>query len=244
MTRTATLRDLALARRLPDHQMMDRETLGWIEMNAPRTPTLPASCHPQQLPLLIPDTDWFTAPALADGAHGVRHNARVSLLAAVLAAEHRLGPEDTDALRVAGAVHDCRRADDRHDPGHGRRAADWLLQATAAVTEGLGVALPETAVRRAAVAIALHDVPYGDFTPAQARAYRHAAVVVDLLKAADCLDRYRLPLRRWWPDTSHLRATVRPWCHGLAAQLVIRSETARLDGATHAAALHHATNPR
>jgi hypothetical protein len=32
--RTPTLREPARDRRLPDHQMMDRETLGWIEMNS------------------------------------------------------------------------------------------------------------------------------------------------------------------------------------------------------------------
>ncbi|MER6171831.1 hypothetical protein, partial [Streptosporangium sp. NPDC001681] len=63
---------------------------------------------------------------------------------------------------------------------------------------------------------------------------------VDLLKAADCLDRYRLPLTHWWPDPSYLRITVPSWLHAVAFDLVVRSEQARFDGATHHDALTHA----
>ncbi|MGW2199115.1 hypothetical protein ACWCSH_43130, partial [Streptosporangium sp. NPDC001682] len=67
-----------------------------------------------------------------------------------------------------------------------------------------------------------------------------ARLPVDLLKAADCLDRYRLPLTHWWPDPSYLRITVPSWLHAVAFDLVVRSEQARFDGATHHDALTHA----
>jgi len=88
-----------------------------------------------------------------------------------------------------------------------------------AVTTMLGRELPPDLSQQAASAIGLHD----------------------------CLDRYRLPLARWWPDPSHLRIVIPAWLHPVAFDLVVRSEQARLDGATNHGALIHASqhlNPR
>lgn len=101
----------------------------------------------------------------------------------------------------------------------------------------LGRELPPDLSKQVAAAIGLHDVPYSDFTPEQNRAYQRAPHLIDLLKAADCLDRYRLPLTRWWPDPSHLRIVIPAWLHPVAFDLVIRSEQARLNGATNHGAL-------
>jgi len=116
-----------------------------------------------------------------------------------------------------------------------------------AVTTMLGRELPPDLSQQAASAIGLHDVPYADFTPQQNFAYLRAPHLIDLLKTADCLDRYRLPLARWWPDPSHLRIVIPAWLHPVAFDLVVRSEQARLDGATNHGALIHASqhlNPR
>ncbi|WP_424707630.1 hypothetical protein [Kitasatospora acidiphila] len=218
---------------------MDQDTLTWIASNRPEVsdaaPTLP---HPPLI--LVPDVTWFAEPRLIDSIHGIRHNARVSLLAGLLAQVHRLDRDHTVALCTAAAVHDCRRRDDRDDPGHGQRAATWLLQNRDAVIATLGLELPPALVDRAAMAVHLHDIPYTRFSPEQNLAYRRAPHLTDLLKAADCLDRYRLPLPRWWPDPSHLRVTVPAWLHTISFDLVIRSEQARLDGATNHGALIHA----
>ncbi|MEV7189788.1 hypothetical protein [Kitasatospora sp. NPDC093102] len=234
------LHELAARGRLPDHQLMDRVTLHWVARNRPDTASGPAALTPQSA-VLVPSEDWFADPALTDTLHGVRHNARVALLATVLAAEYQLDADQSRALTVAAAVHDCRRHNDRADPGHGRRAATWLDQHHHQVTATLGIPdLPEHLLRQAATAIALHDVPYGTDTRHD-HAYRHARQLTDLLKAADALDRYRLPATRWWPDPAHLRVPLTTALHSLAFDLMLRSEHARLDGATHHEALHHAT---
>ncbi|MER7728571.1 hypothetical protein [Streptomyces sp. NPDC096323] len=224
------LHELAAQRRLPAHQPMDQVTLGWIRDNRPAnfdaTPTLPRAGH-----MLVPDKAWFATEPQATGVHGVRHNARVSLLAVLIAQEHGLGADDVAALCAAGAVHDCRRRDDRTDQGHGQRAAAWLLGHATHVTRALGRDLPTPALHRAAQAIALHDVPHDQFTADQERAYQQAPHLPDVLKAADCLDRYRLPLHRWWPQTAQLRITVPGWLPPAAFALVVRSEQAALDGA-------------
>ncbi|MER8090718.1 hypothetical protein ACFVZR_37005 [Streptomyces sp. NPDC058316] len=231
----ACLRELAQERRLPAHQPMDQVTLQWIASNRPANfdaaPSLPRPGL-----MLAPAESWFATERLADSIHGIRHNARVSLFAALLAEEYGLDGDDSAAVCAAGAVHDCRRRDDRADPGHGRRAASWFRRHTTTVTGALGREVTEAALHRAAAAIAVHDVPYDRFTMRQERAYRDAPHLVDVLKAADCLDRYRLPLQRWWPDTTRLRIPVPDWLPPAAFALVVHSEQASLDGATH----HHA----
>lgn len=232
----ASLRELARQRQLPAHQPMDHVTLQWIAGNRPANfdaaPSLPRPGR-----LLVPAPLWFAAAPLAETNHGIRHNARVSLLAVLLAEEHGLDGQDAAAVCAAAAVHDCRRRDDRADPGHGRRAASWFLQHTDTLTAALGRRLPAAVLRRAATAIALHDVPYDRFTGLQQRSYRASPRLVDVLKAADCLDRYRLPLKRWWPDTARLRIPVPDWLPPAAFALVVRSERARLDGAASADAI-------
>lgn len=225
------LRELARLKRLPPHQAMDQPTLTWIAENRPTEAVRTVAVADQPM-LLMPEATWFTSGLAATGIHGIRHNARVCLLAGLLAQHHRLNPDQTAALCLAAAVHDCRRRNDRDDPGHGRRAAAWLSRRHPAVTATFGLDLPEESVAAARTVISLHDVSYPAFSRAQNAAYRQAARLTDLLKAADCLDRYRLPLPRWWPDTAYLRVTVPGWLHGVAADLMLHSEQASLDGAT------------
>ncbi|WP_031519173.1 hypothetical protein [Streptomyces sp. NRRL F-5123] len=231
-----SLHALALERRLPAHQPMDQVTLRWIEDNRPANFDAAPSI-PRPGLLLVPDRHWFAVPAVADSNHGIRHNGRVSLLAVLLAQEQGLDSDAVAAACIAGAVHDCRRHDDRADHGHGQRAARWLGDHAAAVTRALGHELPEAMLQRAADAVAVHDVPYEQFTPSRERGYQADPFLVDVLKAADCLDRYRLPLQRWWPDLTQLRITVPGWLPPAAFALVVRSEQAVHDGSTPAGAV-------
>lgn len=235
----ATLRELAKQRRLPAHQVMDQGTLDWIAANPP--PSLAAPSLPRPAVMLLPEVDWFADPRLADSIHGVRHNARVSWLATVLAMDQGLDGDDAAALCMAAQVHDCRRLDDRDDGGHGQRAALWLLRNPDVATSAPGRDLPSGTLHRAAAAVALHDVSHEVFTQAQHRTYRQFPHVIDLLKAADCLDRYRLPLRHWWPDLTRLRIPVPAWLPPVAHRLVVLSEQAALDGESHQEALQHAS---
>lgn len=229
------LRMLAEAGRLPDQQYMDRTTLAWIAGNRPTGPGVRATMPHQPL-LLIPEGAWFARREAIDSIHGIRHGARVALFVQLLAHDRGVDPGRSQTLAVAAACHDCRRHHDRDDPGHGRRAAQWLAENTATVAAALGaVPRPE-----AITAVALHDVAHHDFADDQASAYRQHQDAVDLLKAADALDRYRLPLARWWPDPSRIRLSVPAWLHPLAHDLVVHSEQARLDGATDTQALEHA----
>ncbi|MFJ6380091.1 hypothetical protein ACIQI7_08835 [Kitasatospora sp. NPDC092039] len=235
------LHELADQRRLPDHQVMDRATLEWIASHRPPIASGPASALPPGLHVVVPAEDWFADPTLADGLHGMRHNARVSVLAQVLAARHHVDAEATLALAVAAAVHDCRRLDDRTDAGHGERAARWLSEQHGAVTTFFRLPdLTGQLLAAATTAIALHDLPASATPPHRRCADPRARTVADLLAAADALDRYRLPALRWWPDPARVRTPLPKAAHALAFRLVLDSEHARLDGASHSDALHHA----
>lgn len=225
------LHESAAAGRLPDHQVMDRPTLAWIAGQRPGGPgARPRLPHPATP--LVPDPSWFARPETATSLHGVLHGARVAVLVQFLAVG--LGPDRVLALAAAAACHDCRRHNDRTDPGHGQRAAHWLTRNSADVASAFGhTPSPETIT-----AVVLHDVPHHAFTPKQHTAYHRHRTAVDLLKAADALDRYRLPATRWWPDLHLLRLQVPAWAPLLAHDLVIRTEHARLDGASDTHALH------
>ncbi|MEV6404126.1 hypothetical protein AB0M58_14425 [Streptomyces bobili] len=235
-----SLRELAAADALPDHQRMDAPTLDWIACNPPP----PASDTPDfaadDVPVLAPDPAWFTSQDQAQGLHGISHGARTCVLAFLLARTHEFDAPHTAALCTAAAVHDCRRHDDRTDPEHGRRAADWFTDNAENVLAALGQDVPPALRDEAASAIAVHNLPYDAFSPVQLAAYQRAPHLTDLLKAADCLDRYRLPLDRWWPNLSHSRVTIPGWLPPFAHGLVVHSERARLHGAGHHDALTHA----
>ncbi|MBB2910590.1 hypothetical protein FHS43_001853 [Streptosporangium becharense] len=233
------LKDLAAQGLLPAHQVMDQATLTWIVRHRPAV-GVPPAVLPHRPVLLMPEVTWFANTELADSIHGIGHGARVCVLASLLAQEHELSRVHTTALCVAAAVHDCRRHDDHADPGHGKRAAHWLTSNGDTIMAALGQRLPAYAVAWAATAIGLHDISYEAFTPADTRAYERVPLLIDLLKGADCLDRYRLPLQRWWPDLSHLRVPIPGWLQPVAFDLMARSAQARLNGVAHHEALTHA----
>ncbi len=238
--RPDTLRDLAAARALPDHQFMDAPTLGWIAAEppapAPRSPAFAAD----EVLVLAPDAAWFTTRAQADGLHGIRHGARTCVLAFLLASAYGLDQEHTAALCTAAAVHDCRRRDDRADPEHGRRGADWFTEHAETVLAAFRLEVSAELRTHAATAIAVHNLPYDAFDARQHAAYQRAPHLTDLLKAADCMDRFRLPARRWWPNPAHLRLTIPAWLPAFAHGLVVHSERAHLNGAAPRDALAHA----
>ncbi len=233
------LHELARSGQLPAHQAMDRPTLEWIKEHEPFNAAA-ASLLAAPPVLLIPDEAWFITPRQADGNHGTLHGARVCLLAGLLADRYGMGKVKTAALMLAAAVHDCRRLNDQADPGHGSRAASWMLHHHKTLTGRFGRVLSMVDIRAASAAVRLHETDYEAFSAGQLRAYRSAEQLTDLLKAADCLDRYRLPSRRWWPDTSRLRVDVPGWMHRAAFDLVVSSEQARLDGAMAAEAIRQA----
>ena len=229
---------MAERKQLPRHQFMDAATIEWIAAHRPVLPVggeivlRVAPAHARRLLALaaIPRT-WFAEPRLADSIHGLRHGMRTAVYAALLAGIAGLGENLTSALIVGAVVHDCRRLHDQDDTGHGARAAAWLETHIGPVTDHFGVGGDVVReFRQAAIAVRLHDIPYGDFGPAGEMKRQEAQRATDLLKAADALDRYRLPKLKWWPDARHLRVPLPPHLQRFAYELVLETERAHVEG--------------
>lgn len=225
---------------------MDRETLSWIAVNQPEFPVeeiwdVPRSALPV-VDMAIP-VGWFVAPGMVGSAHGIRHLMRTAAFAALLAVYGGLDEDACVAAVVAGAVHDCRRLHDRDDLGHGARAAEWLRLNTDMVVEHFGQCGRAVDVERVAVAVELHDVPYSRFNEVQQPRYEAVRDVVDVVKTAAALDRYRLAERARWLREEYLRLAPPTWLKALAYRLVLRSESSHLFGVPNqrsvAAALAH-----
>ncbi|WP_329177526.1 hypothetical protein [Streptomyces sp. NBC_01477] len=246
-----SLVELAALKRLPRHQYTDRATVRWIVANRPDftdRPALRPPLRPASLRLLARSAvpaGWWAEARTAESLHGTRHAMRTAALAAMLAERTGLGEDETADLVLAAAVHDCRRLHDQDDRGHGRRAAAWLTERADQVWAHFHLTAAPHRVVRAATAIRLHDVPYSAFTSGDTADHARAARVCDLLKAADALDRYRLPKLSWWPDPAHVR--IRPdvfdRLRATAFDLVVRSETARLAGCDSGHAVLRALEP-
>ncbi|NUK14023.1 hypothetical protein [Streptomyces lunaelactis] len=238
---TESLVDLAARKQLPRHQFMDSATLRWIEENRPSfssgtsprlRPTSQRLLHRAAIP-----TDWLAERQIADSLHGIRHALRTAALAALLAEITRLDEDDTATLIMAAAVHDCRRLHDKDDHGHGARAAIWLTDNANAVWGHFDRPASPRSVDQAATAVRLHDVPYGAFTPEDQADHHRVEALTDLLKAADALDRYRLPKLKWWPNAAHLRVPQIEHLRAVAFDLVVWSEAAHLDDQDSASAV-------
>ncbi|MFD8379073.1 hypothetical protein ACFV2X_11125 [Streptomyces sp. NPDC059679] len=241
---TASLVDLATRRQLPLHQYMDSATVNWITANRPELrQTSQPTLRPMSQSLLtragLPDS-WMSEPRLYTSIHGVRHSMRTAALAAVLAEANGLDDADTAIAIVAAAVHDCQRQHDKADHGHGGRAAIWLAANADIVWGRFGLTAEPRQVVQAATAVRLHDVPYDAFTADDQPGYLRCKRVCDVVKAADALDRYRLPKLKWWPDARHIRGLGFDQFRSLAFDLVLISEKAHLAGASSTAAVLYA----
>lgn len=225
---------LAARKQLPQHQFIDHATVRWIEANRPALPETSIPALPSASQRLVYRSDipisWLAESALADSLHGLRHAMRTAALAALLADAVALSEEDTATLVLAAAVHDCRRVHDKDDRGHGARAAIWLTNNADTVWSHFHLTAAPQHIDRAATSVRLHDVPYDAFTPDDLTDYTRARRLADLLKAADALDRYRLPRLSWWPDLSHVRVDVFDALRPIAFELVVASEAAHLAG--------------
>jgi hypothetical protein len=240
---TESLVALAARKQLPPHQYTDPSTVQWIEANRPEFSTeKPPPLRPAVRRLLyrsaIPAT-WLAERKCMNSLHGIRHAMRTAALAALLAETAALNEADTATLILAAAVHDCRRLHDKDDPGHGARAARWLTDNAAQVWDHFHLPVAQRATVQAATTVRLHDVPYSAFTPQDQADHADHALISDLLKAADALDRYRLPKLSWWPNPQHLRITIPTPLYATAFDLVVKSEVAHLGGLSSADAIFH-----
>lgn len=222
-----SLVELAEQKRLPRFQYMDAETCDWIAAHNPSYSLEGrVSLHPRLgwLGTVQINTEWLLESRITDSLHGLRHLWRCACYSLYLASLLNMDDRAARNLLVASLLHDIRREDDKGDADHGRRAAQWLRENSQEIEEYMRLQFEADDVEAMAVAIELHEAPYSELTAEQKARYRKHERIVDALKTADALDRYRMPKLKWWINDDHLRLIPPDWLKQVAFNLVLSSE--------------------
>ncbi|OGM21568.1 hypothetical protein A2714_05030 [Candidatus Woesebacteria bacterium RIFCSPHIGHO2_01_FULL_38_9] len=234
MQKSESLVKLAELKALPLHQYMDKETLVWIKENNPFKDTSDTlnGYHKvfdhtinERIINYIPKKEWFLSPH-ADTIHGYRHILRVTIHSLNLGSS--FGDEVQAVAGIAAMVHDLRRKDDKGDQEHGKRAAIWFRNHVGEIEQCCGITLSEQYIQDIYYTILYHEIPYEICEKSDN--YKKHKTSVDILKAADALDRYRLPKLKWWIQDSLLRSKTSKKLKRFAFNLVATSEDSYLSG--------------
>lgn len=217
---------------LPLHQDLDSETLNWIRKNEPNEfKNVDFSPIARQIELnkiakFVPLETWFTSPLKVNSLHGIRHLMRVTIYTYYLSLSLPIDEKLTNSLLIAASLHDIRREDDKGDEGHADRGAEWYGKNDSSVLKKYEVGnIDNSFVGRL---ISLHE--FSDDKLRRNRFYVENYQTVDVLKAADALDRYIQPKKKWWIDDKYLRLVPSIELKVFAYNLILRSEGKYLNG--------------
>ncbi len=229
-----SLVDFAKKNELPSIQFMDPATLDWINSNRPDElkNSIKRYCpRPDLIPQivkLLPLNEWFFNNEIIDSIHGLRHLLRVAFLGATLDLEIKLSQKNIINIIIAAHLHDIRRIDDKGDPGHGERAAVWFKDNLTKITEYFSLNLESEDIEEIFFMIRYHENPYTEISHKDA--YKKYKTVIDIMKTADALDRYRQPKLKWWISDNYLALKPSLSMKKFAYDLVVGSERLKLDG--------------
>lgn len=221
---------LAEKKELPNFQKMDTETVLWIERNKPD--------FSQAEKIVIEEKDflinfieksvvkerWFEDIRIYEGIHGLSHLLRVTVNGFLLSRHARFSKEFRTGLMVAALFHDIKRVNDQEDRGHGKRSAEWLKENQEIIFELFGFSIEKETWKNALKAINYHEENYENI-PHEDR----NDDFVNLLKAADALDRYRLPKMNWWINDKFLAIKPKPEEKNFAFDMVTFTERELLE---------------
>jgi hypothetical protein len=210
---------------LPNLQLMDLKTLEWIKRTAKpsflKISTLRQKFTPfalKDITPFIPQKEWFANSQHISSIHGLRHILRVLINSAVINSLE--GYTWSPTLMAAAATHDIRRLNDKSDEGHGLRSAEWIRQNYKSILFTKTFTFDE--IEAICHIISSHELPFKQIPP---EIYRKFKKPINILKAADALDRFRLPTQKWWPKKKLIQVKSAYFMMGLAKYFVYRSET-------------------
>jgi len=226
--------------KVPLHQFMDLETINWIKKNKP---SFNFSNPPKfdfkkeiinsltEVNKYIPDPNWFLISEKKDSIHGMRHILRVifhSLFLTILSKD--ISSNSLKNSLIASSLHDLKRKNDLMDMYHGKRVARWFKKNTSMIENHYEIHLSQKDIEAISFAISFHDVPYKKI---EVNAnYKKNKILIDILKTADALDRYRLPSLRLWFKDKFISYIPPEYLKYVAYELVISSEINFLKGLT------------
>lgn len=226
-----SLVSLAEQKNLPLHQYMDKETVNWIAANnifrGEESVSL-SKISFEYLKQYIPPDNWFLNADTIEGIHGLRHLLRVGIHSLVISTNISGFALNLKNLLIVAVLHDIRREHDKDDEKHGKHAAMWFLNNSGEISEYFGVAFSNNDKEEIYSAIYYHGLPYEKFE--KEGLYLRNRIIVDFLKTADALDRYRLPKLKWWFNPEMVKIIPSREVMVLAYNLVLESERKHLNG--------------
>lgn len=203
---------------------MDIETVEWIASQQPvELGSLDISLDPEDMEFLrrhLPQPAVFLNPDNYGTIHGILHIGRVMANSFVLCKQ--LGIDYRPHV-IAASLHDIRRINDRRDAGHGQRAAEWFAGQSGRMLSELDAPMAAAVYH----GIYYHDVDMQDIP--QKILHQHSQAI-QVLKAADALDRYRQPNLDWWPDKKYIDLSIDPRMPQFCKSMVVVSERLSLSG--------------
>lgn len=170
----------------------------------------------------IAEPEWFAKEGHDKSIHGIRHLLRVTTYVNIMAQTEGLDANEKRMVSTAAGIHDLGRVDDRTDREHGKRSGELFQNdLTEDLSErGLHFTLPEIDVIKDLATY--HEWAYQDI-PDEVK-HGPNSKLLDILMAADALDRFRLPKQKWWPKEDFLRVESAKRLLPLAAYMTLATE--------------------
>jgi len=219
--------------KLPLHQHIDRETLEWIKSNKPVEfegvdySAVTDSINIEEISKLFPLETWFISRQTVNTIHGLRHLARVATYVYILAAEHLIPNQEKAEILIAASLHDIRRKDDKGDEGHAHRGADWFIDNKNMILGEFKIDESQIDVLIIHNLIKFHEVSNKELV--ENSFYSGHKILINILRAADALDRYIQPKRKWWINENYLNLVPNIKIKAFAFDFVTRSEEKHLN---------------
>jgi hypothetical protein len=205
-----------------DNQILDIETLKWLKKNYRYEHTNIFYIHRKFKPLdknylikIAPNPKMYITKKRSATIHGESHALRTVIITYILCIINNI--RHYKKYLIAASVHDLLRKKDTKDENHGNRAAKWFIE-----NNTLFGHISMKTVKEISVAIQYHDTDY-DLIPKEIIS-RYKSMI-DILKCADALERYRLPKKKWWPKKELMPIKLSDAIFNLSLELIHDSES-------------------
>jgi hypothetical protein len=219
------------------HQYMDPETLEYIRSHRP----IFTDTYQKREELLIivekirniihdhvPSPSWYRIKDEYNTIHGIRHIMRTMTYVSILANLQKKNEEFHRNAIIAAALHDLQRENDMLDLGHAQRGAEWAEINKEIIEHYYDIKLSESDINSIVNAVNFHVEKCEEIQ--ENCNYLENKEMVDFLKAADALDRYRLPSHHWWLKEKYIPIVPDESLKEFAFNLVVLSEEKYLAG--------------
>ena len=215
---------LAKRKELGKIQVMDIDTINWIESNLnikySKIKKFVSKISPMKIDKFIdvmPKLEWFHGRSHFDSIHGFNHLSRVIIYAHIL--NLIKNKNDCEKYLIAAGMHDVCRLNDKKDINHGIRSAKWILK------NGEKFGLNKKNREEIFYMVKYHNIEL-DKIPENIKDKFAQSIL--FLKTIDALDRYRLPKRSWWIDEKMLSLKLPEGILNFAKNLVVETEKATI----------------